>query len=257
MAKFFKWFDIKTKFKKIIRSFCYTKIGQEFVAYLVISYIKFVYLSSKKIIVGDDLVMERFKNCQPVILVSWHHQIMMAPFVSKHIRKVNRTHKIASLASKHGDGRFVGKVMEKFGVINISGSSQGKTSQGKRKPSRGIDMHGLKEIFRALKNQLGIAITPDGPRGPSKKINGEVIKIASLSGVPIAPIGIGYSRYCELRTWDKFRVPLPFGTLCYCYGDFLLIDKNTKEEDIFDLNLLLEEKINLASNNANKLAQTN
>ena len=244
------WFDIKTKFKKIIRSVFYTQIGQELICYLVIAYIKLVYYSSKKIIVGDNLIMNRFKNNQPAIIVSWHHQIMMAPFVATQIRKFNQTHKIASLASKHGDGRFVGRVMEKFGVINVAGSSKDG-----RKSSRGIDMHGLKEIFRALKNQLGIAITPDGPRGPSRKINGEVIKIAELSGAPIVPVGLGYSSFFELNTWDKFKVPLPFGVICYYYGDLFLVGKNIKEEEISGLNLLLEEKINLAANEADKLAQ--
>lgn len=244
------WFDIKTKFKKIIRSFFYAKIGQELICFLVIGYIKFINYSSRTIIVGDDVMMNRMKNRQPVIIASWHHQIMMSPFVASQIKQANQTHKIASLASKHGDGRFVGRVMEKFGVINIAGSTQDG-----RKSSRGIDIHGLKEIFRVLKNQLGIAITPDGPRGPSQKINGEVIKIAKLSGAPIVPVGVGYSRFFELSTWDKFKVPLPFGVVCYYYGDLFLVDKNIEEEDIADLNLLLEEKIDFVANQANKLAK--
>ena len=242
------WFDIKTRFKRIIRGCFYTKIGQGIICYLVIAYITLVYYSSRKILVGQEPAMARLKNRQPVIITSWHHQIMMTPFIALQIKKFNRTHKIASLASKHGDGQFVGMVMEKFGVINIAGSSQGG-----RKSSRGIDMRGLKEIFRALKNQLGIAITPDGPKGPTRKINGEVIKIAELSGAPILPIGLGYSKFIELNTWDKFKVPLPFGVICYYYGDLFWIDKNLKEEQISSLNLLLEEKINLAANNANNL----
>ena len=244
------WFDIKTKFKKIIRSIFYAKFGQELICYLVIAYIKLVNCTSKTVIIGGDEIMNRLKNRQPIIINTWHHQIMMAPFIATQIKKFNQTHKIASLASKHGDGRFVGGVMEKFGVINIFGS----TRDG-RKSSRGIDIRSLKEIFRVLKNQLGIAITPDGPRGPSRKINGEVIKIAKLSGTPIVPVGLGYSRFFELRTWDKLKVPLPFGVVCYYYGDLFIVDKNTKEEDIESLNLLLEEKINFVANEANKLAK--
>jgi lysophospholipid acyltransferase (LPLAT)-like uncharacterized protein len=244
------WFDIKTKFKKIIRSVFYTKFGQELICYLVIGYIKLVYYSSREIIIIDDVIINRFKNRQPIIINSWHHQIMMTPFVATQIKKFNQTHQIASLASKHGDGRFIGRIMEKFNVINIAGS----TRDG-RKSSRGIDMHGLKEIFRVLKSQLGIAITPDGPRGPSKKINGEVIKIAKLSGVPIVPVGIGYSSFFELKTWDKLRIPLPFGAVCYYYGDLFLVDKNTKEEEISGLNLLLEEKINFVADAANEAAK--
>ena len=138
--------------------------------------------------------------------------------------------------------------MEKFGVINIAGSSQIG-----RKSSRGIDIHALKEIFRVLKNELGIAITPDGPRGPAQKINGEIIKIAKLSSSPILPIGIGYSRFFELDTWDKFIVPLPFGTICYYCDDLFFVDKEIKEDNIPGLNLLLEEKINFAVKSANRI----
>jgi lysophospholipid acyltransferase (LPLAT)-like uncharacterized protein len=246
MKKRPSWFDVKTKFKKTIRSIFYTKFGQELICYTIIAYIKIIKLTSRLFVV-DDVAMKRFKNSHPVIIVSWHHQLMMSPFVAKQIRKVNKTHKIASLASKHGDGQFAGRIMEKFGVINVAGSSQDK-----RKTSRGIDIRGLKNIFRALKNQLGIAITPDGPRGPTMKINGEVIKIASLSGVPIIPVAIVYSRFFELNTWDKFQIPLPFGKICYYYGEEFFVAKNIAEDEIPALNLLLEEKINFTIQQANR-----
>ena len=244
------WFDLKTKFKKIIRSIFYTKFGQSLICHLVVLYIKLVYCTSRKIFINKDFAMDRFKNKHPAIIASWHRTIMLSPFIAKHIKKVNKVNKIASLASKHGDGRFVGGVMEKFGAINISGSSRDG-----RKSSRGIDIYGLKEIFRVLKSQLGIAITPDGPRGPAGKINGEIIRIAKLSSTPILPIGIGYSKFFLLNSWDKFIVPLPFGKICYYYGDLFFVDKNIQEQEISNLNLLLEEKINLAVKNANKIVQ--
>jgi lysophospholipid acyltransferase (LPLAT)-like uncharacterized protein len=245
------WFDIKTKFKKIIRSIFYAKIGQELVCYLIIGYVKLVILTSKKIFIGEEKVVEKFKNNQPLILAAWHNRIMMSPMFIGRVRKINKNKKLASLASKHGDGRFVGRVMEKFGAINISGSSRDG-----RKASRGIDMHGLKEIFHVLKHELGVAITPDGPRGPACKINGAIIKIAELSQVPIMPIGIGYSNFFELNTWDKFRFPKPFGVICYYYGDFISVNKHITEEEIQKLNLFLEEQINLATTAADKAAQS-
>ena len=245
------WFDIKTKCKKTIRSFFYTKICQEMVSYIIVFYIYFVYYTSRKVFVNQNLMLDRFRNDQSLILVSWHNGIMMSPFVAKLIYKVNKVKKISSLASKHGDGRFVGAVMKKFGINNISGSSRDG-----RKSSRGIDIHGLKEIFRAIRSNLGIAITPDGPRGPAQKINGEIIKIAKLSATPILPMAVGYSKFCELKTWDKFRFPFPFGVICYCFDDLFFVDKDIVEQDIPALNLMLEERINLASNKADEIADS-
>jgi lysophospholipid acyltransferase (LPLAT)-like uncharacterized protein len=246
------WFDVRTKFKKIIRSFFYTSLVQEIICCLIASYIRLVHCTSKKIIIGHEQVMERFKNKQPALLVTWHNRIMMSPFVPATIRKFNKIDKISALASKHGDGRFIGGVIKKFGANIVLGSSKSG-----RKASRGIDMHGLKEIIRSFKNGLGISITPDGPRGPVHKINGEVVKIAKLTSAPIVPLGIGYSKFFSLNTWDKLRIPLPFGVVCYCYGDFFWADKNVKEEDIPGLNMLLEEKMNLATKNADDAAARN
>jgi lysophospholipid acyltransferase (LPLAT)-like uncharacterized protein len=247
MKKRPSWFDIKTKFKKTIRSIFYTKFGQEFVCLMVTNYIKAVYCSSRVKIIQNESLKQRLKDGKSVIISSWHNQIMMTPFVAIHAKKANKDKRFAALASKHGDGKFVGKVMERFGIINIAGSSRDG-----RKASRGIDIHGLKEIFRALKNQLGVAITPDGPRGPAFKINGEIIKIAKLSGSPIVPIGVGYSSFITLKTWDKFKIPLPFSTITYYYGEEIFIDKDIVEKDIPALNLSLVEKMNFATNQANQ-----
>ena len=246
------WFDIKTKFKKIVRSIFYGPLGQELICQLLATYIKLVYFTSRKVFINNELVMQRFKNKESLILSSWHNRLMMTPFVATHIKQVNSIDKIFALASKHGDGQFVGKIMEKFGVVVIAGSSKSG-----RKSTRGIDMHGLKEIFRSLKNNLGIAITPDGPRGPVNKINGEIIKIAKLSSTPIVPMAWGYSCFFELGTWDKFKVPLPFSTICLCFGDLFWVDKNVEEKDILGLNALLEEKMNLIASSADKNATTN
>jgi hypothetical protein len=244
------WFIIKNKLKQKIRSFFYSKWGQNLLCLMVVTYIKIVYFTSKKIFIGDETVMQRFKDRQPTIIAMWHRSIMLCPFISNHIKKVNKVNKIASLASKHGDGKLVGNVMKKFDIINIAGSTRDSKISG-----RGINISDLKAIFRALKDQLGLAITPDGPRGPSQKINGEIIKIAKLSSVPILPAAIGYSRFFLLNSWDKLIIPFPFGKICYCYGDLFFVDKNSTEQEIANLNSLLEQKINLVAQSADKISQ--
>ena len=67
------------------------------------------------------------------------------------------------------DGKFVGMVMEKFGLVSILGS----TKDG-RKSSRGIDYSSMRKIINGLRDGCSLGITPDGPRGPNKKINGEL-----------------------------------------------------------------------------------
>ena len=49
----FEWFDIKTKFKQLLRRFAYSKIIQELICILLSSYMRLVYLTSKKVFIGD------------------------------------------------------------------------------------------------------------------------------------------------------------------------------------------------------------
>jgi hypothetical protein len=57
-----------------------------------------------------------------------------------------------------------------------------------------------------------LAITPDGPRGPRRRVKPGVITLASCTGVPILPCGGAYSRARRLRSWDRFAVPRPGST---------------------------------------------
>ena len=42
----------------------------------------------------------------------------------------------------------------------------------------------------------------------------------------IIPIRVVYSRYWELKTWDKFRIPKPFSRIDYYMLDGFVIDKD-------------------------------
>lgn len=246
------WYDIKTRVKQIIRSIGYNDLVQKLLCALIVWYMKLVYYSSKRVFINDQVLINSIKNRQPFILALWHSRIMMSPFMIKRAMEIEKERKAFSLSSRHGDGKFVGKVMESFGLVNIYGSSQSA-----KKPGRGIDIHNFREIFRALKDQICVTITPDGPRGPAQKVGGEIIKISAIAKTPIMPYACGYSRFIKLKTWDEFRIPLPFGTICYGFGDLLSVDRDILEKDLENINQLLAEKINLISSNADQRAMSN
>jgi lysophospholipid acyltransferase (LPLAT)-like uncharacterized protein len=136
---------------------------------------------------------------------------MMIPFVAREVKRLCPEHNLMTLASKHGDGKFVGMVMEKFGLISILGSTQDK-----KHPSRGIDYRELRRLIDGLKNGNSLGITPDGPRGPNQQINGELINIAKLTGAGIVAISYASSNFLVIKkSWDKFKFPLPFGKICF------------------------------------------
>jgi len=68
----------------------------------------------------------------------------------------------------------------------------------------------MREMALILEKGEDIGITPDGPRGPKYHLHPGAVKLAQLTGVPLVPIHIKYSRYWELKSWDAFRIPKPF-----------------------------------------------
>lgn len=237
-----EWYDIKTKTKKIIRSLFYSALAQNLICRLIVGYMWFVYISSKRKFINCEAYLEAAKQQHPVIIASWHNRLMMMPFIARFaIKKANKNYRFITLASRHGDGQFVGRVMEAFGFYNIYGSSQNG-----RKKSRGINLHSLREIVRGLKEGKAFGITPDGPRGPNQKINSEIIGMAKISGAAIMPASYSCSRFIQFKSWDQFKLPLPFATICFYCSDFIFVDREITKEVEALLKIKLEKELNLA-----------
>lgn len=251
----FEWYDVKTKFKQLLRGIAYSKIAQEIICTFISSYMRLVYATSKIVFIGEDKMIEATRNNQPIILSFWHNRLMMAPFIAnkvlKDVKKDRPNFRFMTLASKHGDGRFVGRVMEKFNFISILGS----TKDG-RKKSRGIDLTTLRKIFNGIKKGNSLGITPDGPRGPNQKINGEVVNIARISGAIIFPTSYSSSRAKILNTWDKFKIPMPFSKLCFYCTDPIIVDKEADKKEIEKIEKILTEKMNLAQEESLRISKS-
>jgi len=246
-----EWYDIRTKAKKIIRSLLYSALVQNLICWFIVGYMWLVYISSKKKFINCENYLEAAKQKTPVIIASWHNRLMMMPFIARFaIKNANAKYSFMTLASQHGDGQFVGRVMVAFGFQNIYGSSQNG-----RKKSRGINLHSLREIVRGLKDGKAFGITPDGPRGPNQKINSEIIGMAKISGAAIMPSSYSCSKFIQFNSWDKFKLPLPFATLCFYCEDFIFVDRDLDKVGEGLLKIKLEEKLNLAQEKSLKISK--
>lgn len=103
------------------------------------------------------------------------------------------------LVSRSRDGEMIARTMTLSGINAARGSS-----------SRG-GAAAAKELIEELAAGRRVGITPDGPKGPARKVKPGVVALARLSGAPILPLACATSRRLVLRkSWDKFHVPLPF-----------------------------------------------
>jgi lysophospholipid acyltransferase (LPLAT)-like uncharacterized protein len=241
---YFRWAVFKTNARKL----AYTKFSQNLICNITSSYLWLVYLTSKRKFINHKVMLDFAKNKQPLIVVFWHNRLMMIPFFTKKTKRLFPNYNFMTLSSKHGDGRFVGKVMEKFGFTSIVGSTRDEKHK-----SRGISISSLKQIIKNLKSGEALGITPDGPRGPNQRINGEILNIAKISGAKILPCSYSSSNMKQLNSWDKFKIPLPFGKLCFFVDEQAIeVPRDSSDEEIKNLTLQVENRLNLVQENSLK-----
>lgn len=136
----------------------------------------------------------------PCLWAFWHQRQVF--FTWSH-----RGERCAVLVSKSQDGELIARTMELSGIASCRGSS-----------SRGAAA-GAREMIETVKRGFDVGITPDGPKGPCRRVKPGVIELARSLGIPILPISNALSRKLVFeRSWDRFQVPLPFGRAVVRYG---------------------------------------
>lgn len=135
----------------------------------------------------------------PAVVAFWHERLPLMPMLWMMARRRNPATRMHVLVSRHRDGRFIGAMMERFGVHVVHGSS-----------SKGGAV-GLRTMASLLAGGDQVAITPDGPRGPRRRAAAGVAQVAELSGISVLPCAAQTTRRIELSTWDGMVLPLPFG----------------------------------------------
>lgn len=131
----------------------------------------------------------------PVALVVWHNRLFMGAEVVRRVRGGKPFHGIIS-ASK--DGAWLVGFFEMMGIKAIRGSS----SWGAREA--------VNAMIKTARAGHDIGITPDGPKGPIYEFKPGGLIIARRAKTPLLLIGMEFSRVKQLRSWDRFILPLPF-----------------------------------------------
>ncbi len=245
------WHDVRIKFKHSIRRIFYVRFIQWLLCKFISSYIKFILLTSKKTFNNLGYVDDLIDNKKSFIAVTWHNRIALSAFSFSGSSKLNKEYQFHVLASKHGDGAIVGKVMENCGVNIIFGSTQKSNSSKKS-----IDISNFRKIFKILKGNNAFCVTPDGPRGPRFRVGGEVVAIAKLTSVPIIPTAYSITRFKVFKSWDRFIFPFPFSKITFLFGEPIMIPQNANEEEIEKIKLKVEDAINFVCQEADRLVAT-
>ncbi len=135
--------------------------------------------------------------CQNQCIVAiWHNRIFTPCFFYRYVLHGKITMSMLTSASK--DGAMLAAVAQDYGMRAVRGSSRRRGAEG------------FMDMVRELEAGMSMCITPDGPKGPVYCCRPGVIKLASISGIPIVPIRIHYGCCIRVHSWDRFFIPLPF-----------------------------------------------
>lgn len=138
-----------------------------------------------------------------VIVCFWHSRIALSPACWP----LDRAQEPRVLVSLSPDGEFIARAVARLGFPAIRGSSAKKAAPDKAKGGAAA----FRDVLRWIQGGGGIALTPDGPRGPAERMAEGAVTLARLSGAPVLLVGLAVRPGVKLDTWDQARLPLPFG----------------------------------------------
>jgi len=144
---------------------------------------------------------------------------------------------LSILSSQHRDGEWVGQTAESLGLQVVRGSS-----------TRG-GASAIREL-KKVGNETGIAITPDGPRGPRRKMALGPVFLASRLQMPLVPLGIGYNDAWRLNTWDNFGIPKPFSRVRIIFGPRIRVPRKAGRDELEAIRVQTEKLMNDLSDHA-------
>ncbi len=125
------------------------------------------------------------------IYLFWHEYILFPFFLRGHCN-------LAMLLSRHRDAEVLSHAAYYMGFDVVRGS----TNRG--------GVAALRQMLRKSRH-MHLTITPDGPRGPRRKLALGPVFLASRLGMPLVLMGIGADRPWRVaRAWDRFVIPRPF-----------------------------------------------
>jgi lysophospholipid acyltransferase (LPLAT)-like uncharacterized protein len=167
-------------------------------------------------------------------LVAFRHGEMLVPAY------VWRRVPAAIMISEHGDGELIAQVVRRLGRhVAVRGSS-----------TRGGARAFLEMVRR--QGEVGWAITPDGPRGPSGMVHDGVIQLAAEAGRAITPVAFDAASSWRLRSWDRFMIPRPFARVAGYLGQAIDVPRELDRHERKRLVAAVQEGLAAAAEGARR-----
>ncbi|MCL4461095.1 MAG: lysophospholipid acyltransferase family protein [Nitrospirae bacterium] len=163
---------------------------------------------------GFSHYRRRLESGEPLLIAFWHNQGLFMPFVY-----YGKWGKIRIIVSRSRDGALISSLLWWFGILSVRGSSSNGGIQA------------LRQLLKLARDgSTSLVFTPDGPRGPIYEAKEGVAFLVKRTGKPLYLLSVAYSRFRECRSWDRFRIPLPFGRAYFACSPPLCFSNEMEDE---------------------------
>jgi len=184
---------------------------QRLAAFFICQFLNLIALTIRYRLRDPHGFMQR-KDFGQAIYCVWHNRLALSMKIYFLFgRQRYQSPGLAGLVSASRDGALLSKIFENFGIQPVRGSSSRRGAQA------------LRELTTWTKRGYDISITPDGPRGPRYVVAEGAIALAQFTGLPIVPTSYHLNWKIQLKSWDRFQIPLPFARCEVTAGRVIIV----------------------------------
>jgi hypothetical protein len=185
--------------------------------------------------VGPFVDPTKRKLAQHYIFAFWHEYLLLPAF---HFS----TPEIAVMISQHRDGEVIAEACRHIRLRTVRGS----TTRGGVQAARQMV---------ALAEKGHLVITPDGPRGPRRRVQAGLVYLAAKTGLPIIPVGVGFDRPWRMNSWDRFVLPRPWSLGTCVSGEPIHVPSNVDRDGMESSRRIIEGEISRLTEVAERMAR--
>ena len=186
----------------------------------------FISATLKVIEVNKDIEKALDIENNTAIGTLWHSRIFFIPYYYR-----TKRHRVSALASPSTDGEIIARILSRFGFNVVRGSSF--------KNSRSA----LRELRRCVEDGQCLVLIADGSRGPALKLQSGSLMLSKLTGRPVLPFTVSFSKYWTINSWDRLMIPRPFSSAVVMYGNPVTVLSSSDSQQMELKRLELEKTL--------------
>ena len=169
---------------------------------------------------------------KPTVFCIWHNRLALSlEFSHTYLKPRGRKQPLAAMVSASKDGGLLTRVLELYDVQPVRGSTSRRGRQA------------LLELTKWAERGYDLAITPDGPRGPCYVVQDGAMALAQVTGLGIVPASYHLSWKIQVKSWDRFQIPIPFTKCVMHLGSPIHVPREATEAEREVLREQLQQRL--------------